>query len=158
MVAKIASQSAKPNGLKYVPQAEVRGFLDPLPVRRIWGVGPVTGDRIVSAGFETLGDLARETDAELTSQLGDWGVEIAKLARGEDVRDVEPYRDAVSYSEEHTFMNDISDHDMLESMIPHPRRVGGKTVAAGRRAGPHRGAEMEGSKANSARTAGLSVA
>ncbi len=117
MVAKIASQSAKPDGLMHVSQAEVRGFLDPLPVRRIWGVGPVAGDRIVSAGFETLGDLARATDAELTSRLGDWGVEIAKLARGEDVREVEPYRDAVSYSEEHTFMNDISDHDMLESMI-----------------------------------------
>ena len=117
MVAKIASQVAKPDGLKWVKEGEVRSFLDPLPVSRIWGVGPVSTGRLDAAGFHTLGDLARTTNSVLRSQLGDWGIEIAQLARGEDVRDVEPYRDAVSYGEEHTFAEDITDRELLESMI-----------------------------------------
>ena len=117
MVAKIASQVAKPDGLKWVKEEDVRSFLDPLPVSRIWGVGPVSAERLDTAGFHTLGDLARTSDTVLRGQLGDWGVEVAQLARGEDIRDVEPYRDAVSYGEEHTFAKDIADHRLLESMI-----------------------------------------
>ena len=117
MVAKIASQVAKPDGLKWVKGCDVRSFLDPLPVSRIWGVGPVSAERLEAAGFHTLGDLARTSDTVLRGQLGDWGVEVAQLARGEDIRDVEPYRDAVSYGEEHTFTKDIADHTLLESMI-----------------------------------------
>ena len=117
MVAKIASQVAKPDGLKWVKGCDVRSFLDPLPVSRIWGVGPVSAERLEAAGFYTLGDLARTSDTVLRGQLGDWGVEVAQLARGEDIRDVEPYRDAVSYGEEHTFAEDIADHTLLESMI-----------------------------------------
>ena len=49
--------------------------------------------------------------------LGEWGLEIAKLARGEDFREVEPYRDAISYSEEHTFTKDIADLKKLEPFI-----------------------------------------
>lgn len=117
MVAKIASQSAKPDGLLRVKDKDVKTFLDPLPVQRIWGVGPVSAQRLVAAGLETLGDLAAAEDAALKEQLGDWGVEVARLARGEDIREVEPFRDAVSYSEEHTFMSDVQDHGMLDSMI-----------------------------------------
>ena len=117
MVAKIASQVAKPDGLKWVKESEVRSFLDPLPVSRIWGVGPVSTGRLDAAGFHTLGDLARTTNSVLRGQLGEWGIEIAQLARGEDVREVEPYRDAVSYGEEHTFAEDITDRELLESMI-----------------------------------------
>jgi DNA polymerase-4 len=117
MVAKIASAAAKPDGLLEVPAGQVRAFLDPLPVRRIWGVGPVAEQRLVAAGFLTLGDLARADDAHLRARFGDWGVDVARLARGYDVREIEPYRDAVSYSEENTFATDVSDREVLEATI-----------------------------------------
>ena len=113
MVAKIASGAAKPDGLVEVRPEEVRAFLDPLPVRRIWGVGAVAEERLVSSGFRTLGDLARAEPAQLRALLGVWGEEIGSLARGEDVRDVEPYREAVSMSEENTFAEDVADFDRL---------------------------------------------
>lgn len=117
MVAKIASGAAKPDGLCEVKPSEVRAFLDPLPVRAIWGVGEVSQKRLLAAGFETLGDLARADDQLLRDRLGDWGFDVARLARGLDVRDVAPYREAVSYSEENTFGSDISDRSVLESTI-----------------------------------------
>ena len=117
MVAKIASAACKPDGLLEVPAEGVRDFLDPLPVRRIWGVGAVAESRLLRLGFPTVGDLARADPAALARVLGDWGAEIARLARGEDVRHVEPYRDAVSYSEENTFATDIIDREILQSTI-----------------------------------------
>ena len=117
MVAKIASGQAKPDGLLEVKPDEVHAFLDPLPVRAIWGVGAVVEQKLVAAGFHTLGDLARADDRRLREQLGDWGLDVARLARGRDVRDVEPYRDAISYSEENTFSADVSDRGVLESTI-----------------------------------------
>jgi DNA polymerase-4 len=117
MVAKIASDLAKPDGLLEVKPEAVRAFLDPLPVRRIWGVGPAAEARLGRAGYETLGDLARAEGARLRGLLGSWGVEMGSLARGEDVRDVEPYREAVSLSEENTFEDDVRDRDRLQAAI-----------------------------------------
>ncbi len=117
MVAKIASGAAKPDGLREVKPEEVRSFLEPLPVRAIWGVGAVAESRLVAAGFRTLGDLARADERRLHARLGDWGVDVARLARGGDVREIEPYRDAVSYSEENTFASDISDREVLVATI-----------------------------------------
>ena len=117
MVAKIASAGAKPDGLLEVRAGEVEGFLKPLPVSRIWGVGPVAKEKLEALGFETIGDVAKADDGTLRDLLGEWGIEIARLARGDDVREVEPYREAVSYSEEHTFSKDISDYRELEPLI-----------------------------------------
>jgi DNA polymerase-4 len=117
MVAKIASDSAKPDGLREVSAGEVRAFLDPLPVGRLWGVGPVAEARLHRLGLRAIGDLARLDAAHARAWLGDWGVQMARLARGEDVRDVEPYRDSVSMSEENTFASDISDPRVLEAAI-----------------------------------------
>ncbi len=117
MVAKIASASAKPDGLLEVRPDEVRDFLDPLPVRRIWGVGPVTELRLLRAGFERVGDLARADPERLHRRLGDWGLDVRRVARAEDLREVEHYREARSYSEENTFARDVSDNGTLESTI-----------------------------------------
>jgi DNA polymerase-4 len=117
MVAKIASARAKPDGLLEVPPEKVREFLGPLPVRCIWGVGPVAEERLLRAGFETLSDLARADSKRLEAALGDWGLEVAQLARGRDLRDVASYREAVSYSEENTFERDVSDRETLEATI-----------------------------------------
>ena len=117
MVAKIASGAAKPDGLCEVRPAEVRAFLDPLPARKIWGVGPVAGERLEGLGYRTIGDLARADPKRLASQLGDFGEAIGRLARGEDLREVEPDREAVSLSEENTFDRDVSDRGVLEATI-----------------------------------------
>ena len=82
MVAKIASDLAKPDGLLEVPAAELRDFLDPLPVGRIWGVGPVARERLERAGIRRIGDLARASERQLRGLLGDWGLRVARLARG----------------------------------------------------------------------------
>ena len=117
MVAKIASGAAKPDGLVEVRPEAVRGFLDPLAIRKIWGVGPVAGEKLEGFGYRTIGDLARANPEMLRRHLGDWGVGIGRLARGEDLREVEPHREAVSISEENTFERDVSDRTVLEATI-----------------------------------------
>lgn len=117
MVAKIASDLAKPDGLLEVAPDEVRAFMDPLPVRRIWGIGPVAGERLESLGIETIADLARASEERLREALGSFGPAVARLARGEDARDVEPVREARSYGEENTFGDDVRDRATLERAI-----------------------------------------
>jgi DNA polymerase-4 len=117
MVAKVASDLAKPDGLLEVKAGSVREFLDPLPVGRLWGVGPVAEARLARAGIRSIGDLARAPREALQRGLGDWGLSAARLARGEDVREVEPYREAVSMSEENTFAEDVADRATLEAAI-----------------------------------------
>jgi len=117
LVAKIASDLAKPDGLLEIALEAVPGFLAPLPVRRLWGVGPVAGERLVGAGYATIGALAAADSKQLEGLLGAWGGRISKLARGEDVSEVEPFREAVSYSEENTFGGDVSDLQVLQAAI-----------------------------------------
>lgn len=117
MVAKIASAAAKPDGLLEVPPDAVMGFLEPLSARKIWGVGPVAGERLEGFGYRTIGDLARADPATLRAHLGDWGESIGRLAQGEDLREVEPHREAVSLSEENTFDRDVTDRGRLEATI-----------------------------------------
>jgi DNA polymerase-4 len=117
MVAKIASDLAKPDGLLAVEPSDVRDFLDPLPASRIWGVGPVARARLDAHGIETIGDLARADEALLRAALGSFGLDVARLARGEDLREVEAYREARSYGEENTFAEDTGERARLEASI-----------------------------------------
>jgi DNA polymerase-4 len=117
MVAKIASDLAKPDGLLEVPAGELASFLDPLPVGHIWGVGPVARRKLEALGIHSVGDLARAESGRLERELGSWGLEVARLARGEDLREVNPCRAAVSYSEENTFGRDVSDRALLVSTL-----------------------------------------
>src|SRR5688572_3259816 len=117
MVAKIASDLAKPDGLCLVAPGEVREFLAPLPVGRIWGVGRVVRARLDALGIATIGDLAATPDAQLRAALGGFGVGLARLARGEDEREVESYREAKSYGEENTFARDVGDRAALAAPI-----------------------------------------
>jgi DNA polymerase-4 len=117
LVAKLASELAKPDGLLSVPADRVREFLDPLPVGRIWGVGPVARARLEALGIATIGDLAAAPEARLREALGNYGPEVARLARGEDAREVEPYREPKSYGEENTFAEDVRDRARIERAI-----------------------------------------
>lgn len=113
MVAKIASDLDKPDGLLEVRPGEVGEFLAPLPIGRLWGVGAVTEERLRLRGVLTIGDLARmEESAVAVSLRGLW-----RLSRGEDVRSVERDREARSYGEENTFAIDVADDLVLSDVI-----------------------------------------
>ena len=110
MVAKIASDLSKPDGLLEVPPDCVEEFLCPLPVGRLWGVGPVTEAALARAGIATIGDLAARSAAALATVVGRSAAEhLVRLARGLDVRVVEPDLAAKSYGEEGTFAEDVRD-------------------------------------------------
>ncbi len=124
LVAKIASDVAKPDGLLEVPPESVRDFLAPLPVGRIWGVGPVAQARLEAAGLRSVGELANADPAHLEALLGSWGLAVAQLARGEDLREVEPWREPVFYSEENTFAEDVTQREVLErTLVSHAEAV-----------------------------------
>ena len=86
-VAKVASDLGKPDGLLIVPLGGAREFLAPLPVERMWGVGPKTAPKMRALGFATLADLANADPATLEEVLGSWGTDVHLLARGEDARE-----------------------------------------------------------------------
>jgi DNA polymerase-4 len=132
MVAKIASDLAKPDGWLEVAADGVQEFLEPLPVGRLWGVGPVARARFERAGIHRVGDLVRFDPERLQRLFGDWGSRMARLARGEDVREVEAYREPVSYSEENTFARDVADPAVLESaLVVHAESVARRVRADG---------------------------
>lgn len=117
-VAKVASDLHKPDGLTLVPAGGEADFLAPLPVERMWGVGPKAAARLHAQGLRTIGDLARAVPARLQRVLGSsWGSEIIALARGEDSRDVSPEREAKSIGGEETFEHDLATREELEPHI-----------------------------------------
>ena len=118
LIAKIASDLAKPDGQRVVPPGEEQRFLDPLPVRRVWGVGPATADRLARLGVGTVVDLRRLDEAKLVDLLGRaHGGELYRLARGLDDRPVQPERASKSVSVEDTFAQDITDPQMLRARL-----------------------------------------
>jgi DNA polymerase IV len=117
MIAKIASDFCKPNGLMAIAAGDEASFLAPMPAGRLWGIGPKTQVRLTGLGIETIGDLAALDDAALRELFGSWGVELRDLARGIDVRTVEPERETKSISSEETFEYDVRDEAVLIATI-----------------------------------------
>lgn len=117
-VSKIASDLQKPDGLTIVPPGEEAAFLAPLPVERMWGVGPKASEKLRGAGHRTIGDLAASTPETIGAVLGSsWGEQIVELARGLDTREVIPSREPVSLGAEDTFERDIHRREDLEQAI-----------------------------------------
>jgi DNA polymerase-4 len=118
MVAKIASDLAKPDGLLEVPPDRVEAFLRPLGVGRLWGVGPVTEAALRGAGIATVGDLAARPVTEVAAVVGRAAAaHLVRLATGADVRAVEPDLGARSYGEEGTFGTDVRDDATVRGAI-----------------------------------------
>jgi DNA polymerase-4 len=116
-VAKIACTLGKPDGLLFVPPAAVRWLLDPLPVRRIWGVGPALGQQLENLGIRSIAQLAAHDPRELERAIGDRARELQRLARGDDPSPVESHREPKSYGEESTFERDILDRDEVSQAL-----------------------------------------
>ncbi len=117
MIAKIASDACKPDGLFVIAPGEEAPFLAPLPASRLWGVGPKTAARLEQAGITTIGQIAALDDAALHRHFGSWGRELRDLARGIDARVVVAERETKSISSETTFEYDVRDERKLADVL-----------------------------------------
>ncbi|MGI8815006.1 MAG: DNA polymerase IV [Pseudonocardia sp.] len=133
-LAKIASTLAKPDGVWVVPHGSEQQLLASLPVRKLWGVGPVAEATLRRVGVETIGALAAMAPSEVTALLGTaLGIELHKLALGVDRRPVVERGEAKQVSAETTFDADLCDldsvHRAVAEMTAHAHR---RLVATGR--------------------------
>jgi DNA polymerase-4 len=117
LVAKIASDLGKPDGLTVVEPARVREVLDPLSVRRLPGLGRKTGARVEDAGIRTLAELRTAPDAVLWPLFGRYTAWIRERASGIDERPVVPDAEEKSLSAEDTFEEDIADPTVLQRQL-----------------------------------------
>lgn len=118
-VAKIASDFDKPNGFVVVEEKDMQAFLDPLPVKRIWGVGKKTEIQLNNYGITTIKDLRNQSERWLIDRFGKQGDHIFRLANGQDKRDVISDAKAKSISSESTFIEDISNKETLIAYLSH---------------------------------------
>jgi DNA polymerase-4 len=135
LAAKIATDFGKPDGLTVVPAGRVAEFLAPLPVGRLWGVGPATEAALRPLGVARIGDLARLPEAALASCLGaERAHALRELARGHDVRDVVPDEAAHSVGGEETFEEDVVGEAALSRvLLMQASRVGRRLRSQGLR-------------------------
>src|SRR5580698_2644753 len=117
MVAKIASDANKPDGLTIVPPGTEREFLAPLRVGALWGIGPKTLPRVEAAGVRTIGDVAALDDAACYRIFGRGGTFYRDLACGIDEREVDPSRERKSISSEETFEYDVRDEGTILALL-----------------------------------------
>jgi DNA polymerase-4 len=134
LVAKIASDLLKPDGLVVVPRGTEAAFLAPLAIERLWGVGPQTRRALAEYGVTRIGDLAALPDALLKRRFGAHGPELAARARGVDERPPDIDAAAKSVSQEHTFDVDTADPQVVErTLLALSEGVGSRLRADGLR-------------------------
>jgi DNA polymerase IV len=132
-VAKLSSGLAKPDGLLVVPRDEVIGFLHPLPVSALWGVGEKTEETLARLGLRTIGDIANTPESTLVRGLGAAsGAHLHALAWGRDERSVVPHEPDRSIGAEETFSRDIDDPAIVAREL---LRLSERTAARLRAAG-----------------------
>jgi len=118
LLAKLATNAAKPDGMVVVPPGEQVEFLHPLPVRALWGIGARTAERLDSLGVRTVAHLASVPEATLQRAFGvAQGSRLAAMARGEDTRPVTPDATERSIGAEHTFEEDLLESPQLTAQL-----------------------------------------
>ena len=117
LLAKIASDRDKPDGLTVVPPSRVRAFLDPLSVRDLPGVGPATEKRLRRLGIETIGELRAFPLDRLESSFGRHGRSLYRHARGRDDRPVRVRRERKSLSAERTYARDLTSLEAMDEEL-----------------------------------------
>jgi DNA polymerase-4 len=116
-LAKLASDLKKPNGLVVVRPQDVDALLLPLPVNKLWGIGPVTGERLRNVGVRTVADLRKHSSDSLHRLFGNDADWFLRLAHGIDDRPVVPDREAKSIGQEQTFGVDIEMPDDVRRVL-----------------------------------------
>ena len=117
LIAKIASEINKPNGQFEVKPEQVADFMKDLPVRKIWGIGEKSEQKLEELGVKTCGELQRFSRPELVTVFGKFGLELYDLCRGIDDRPVEPNRERKSLSTEETFGSDLTTLEQCEEKV-----------------------------------------
>lgn len=135
-VAKLASEAAKPDGLRRVPVETQDEFLRSVPASAMWGVGPATLAALSKLGVETIGDIASLPERALTGAVGpSTGRNLADLSRGHDPREVVPDVAAKSVSVEETYDVDLEGADIVETaLLAHAQRLSGRLRRSGLKA------------------------
>ncbi len=110
-VAKIASDMDKPDGLTVVSPGRIREFLDPLHIKKMWGVGKVTQKALAGLNISTFKELSQMPVNVLEQKFGEHGIKMHQLSMGIDEREVVPEHDVKSIGHEETFLHDIVDAD-----------------------------------------------
>ncbi|MBA3232118.1 MAG: DNA polymerase IV [Acidobacteria bacterium] len=123
-LAKIASAWKKPNGLTVIPPERVEQFLRTLPVDALWGVGPVTAQRLRERGIQTLVDVRTADASVLREAVGSHADWLRRLADGQDDRPVVPHRSAKSSGTENTFAQDLLDLEAIRQEVDEMARSG----------------------------------
>src|SRR5438067_104626 len=118
LIAKIASDLKKPNGQVEVKPEDVPAFMKELPVRKLWGIGEVTEQKLEKLGIVACGDMQRLSRIALQEHFGKFGIELYDLCRGIDDRPVEPDRERKSLSNEETFSTDLETLAECEEKLP----------------------------------------
>jgi DNA polymerase-4 len=117
-LAKLASDLEKPDGLVVLPKEAIPSRLWPLPVERLWGVGPKSADRLRLGGLRTIGDVARTDEDAIASLVGEsMARHVKALAVGDDDRRVEHDRASRSISEERTYTDDLRDPKEIDRAL-----------------------------------------
>jgi DNA polymerase IV len=117
LVAKVASEQAKPRGLVWVPCGSEQAFLAPLEVRRIPGIGKVTESALANLGIKSVGQLAAATHDHLDANFGRWGAALERKAHGEDAYEFLIDAEAKSISHNQTFGEDTVDARLLHATL-----------------------------------------
>jgi DNA polymerase-4 len=117
LVAKVASDLRKPDGLVVVPPGSEAAFLAPLPIERLWGVGPRTAASLRDHGVATIGDLAAIPEEALVRRFGKHGASLHQRAQGIDSDPVADPDAAKSIGHEHTLDEDTSDAEVIEGVL-----------------------------------------
>lgn len=118
LVAKVASDHDKPEGCTVIRPGEEAAFLEALPVRVIWGIGPRTAERLALMGIQRCGELAAADPVALEMEFGDQGASLQRRAQGKDSRPVEAERGPPkSISQERTFNRDVDDAEFLREKL-----------------------------------------
>jgi DNA polymerase-4 len=128
LVAKVASEQAKPRGLLWISTGAEMEFLAPLGVRRIPGIGRVTETALHKLGIETVAQLARTSRASLEERFGQWGVALYRKARGEDAWEFAVDAEPKSISHDHTFSVDTADRANIEAILSLLTQKAGKRL------------------------------
>jgi len=136
LVAKIASDLRKPDGLVVVPPGDEAAFLAPLPISRLWGVGEKTAAALREFGVQTIGDLASLPPEAMSRRFGKHGASLVERAAGIDPDPVAGGEPAKSIGHEHTFDVDTSSREVIErTLLGMADGVAGRLRSAGLKAG-----------------------
>jgi DNA polymerase-4 len=117
LVAKIATDEAKPNGYLFVTPGKEKEFLAPLPVEKLGGVGKKSHQTLLALGIHTIGDILKFDGVLLEKALGKWGTQLIRQANGLSDSVVSPHRESKSISAENTFEENTSDLEILLAQL-----------------------------------------